>query len=309
MEPQITQDIIVAPAHRRFGAAQIAEYAADVLLQQSISSKATTADAFRQEILTTGWMLIRQQPVIAPLINLVNTLLWQIEQNDSLYSMRQAVAQTTEEFKRQLRQHALHAAEGALPLISDGATIITISYSTTIQYALMHAYRAGRRFHVICAESRPENEGRMTAAALASYGIPVTLMIDAAALAAVSSARLVLVGADMLSNQGLVSRVGTHALAMLAQSAGVPLYTLCGSEKFLPNGFCPPPLPHRPTQELWDMPPVGINIVNRVADLTPLNLISGIVTEQATLPVAAIEAWLAATRLHPDLTRVPVTVA
>jgi translation initiation factor eIF-2B subunit delta len=36
-------------------------------------------------------------------------------------------------------------------------------------------------------------------------------------------------------------------------------------------------------------------------DFTPLELLSGIVTEQGILPVAAVEAWLAATRLHPAL--------
>lgn len=36
-------------------------------------------------------------------------------------------------------------------------------------------------------------------------------------------------------------------------------------------------------------------------DLTPLELLSGIVTERGILPVAAVEAWLASTRLHPAL--------
>jgi translation initiation factor eIF-2B subunit delta len=41
-----------------------------------------------------------------------------------------------------------------------------------------------------------------------------------------------------------------------------------------------------------------------------LEAISGIVTEQGTLPVAAIEAWLAATRLHPALANaMPLMVA
>jgi hypothetical protein len=36
-------------------------------------------------------------------------------------------------------------------------------------------------------------------------------------------------------------------------------------------------------------------------DFTPLEALSGIVTEQGILPVAAVEAWLAATKLHPAL--------
>lgn len=87
------------------------------------------------------------------------------------------------------------------------------------------------------------------------------------------------------------------------RAAGTPLYTLCGSEKFLPPGF-----------QLLD----GANTLNEIPwphsghegrlgdlpyDFTPLELIAGIVTEQAILPVATVEAWLAATRLHPSLTQ------
>ena len=44
-----------------------------------------------------------------------------------------------------------------------------------------------------------------------------------------------------------------------------------------------------------------MHIRNRYFDLTPLELLSGIVTERGVLPVAAIEAWLASTHLHPAL--------
>jgi hypothetical protein len=43
-------------------------------------------------------------------------------------------------------------------------------------------------------------------------------------------------------------------------------------------------------------------IQNPLCDTTSLELISGIVTERGTLPLAAIEAWLAALRIHPALT-------
>jgi translation initiation factor 2B subunit (eIF-2B alpha/beta/delta family) len=196
-------------------------------------------------------------------------------------------------------------AEGALTLIAEGSSVVTISNSTTVQHALRHAQRAGRRFSVICAESRPVCEGRQTAAQLASYGIPVRLMVDAAAVEAAASAHLVLVGADMLSMQGLVNKVGTRALAAVARHAGVPFYALCGSEKFLPPGFTPLEQIEWPTAEVWPEAMEGVAVRNCYFDTTPLELISGIVTEQGTLPVAAIEAWLAATHLHPALARPP----
>lgn len=283
------------------GAAQIAERACDILLRRATTGEAASPDAFRQELLATGWALIQAQPVMAPLVNLVNVVLWKIEEQDTPAGLREAVAEATNYFKRKLKHHARRVAEDALALIGDGSTLVTISYSSTVQQALLHAQRAGRRFSVICAESRPACEGRETATLLASHGIPVLLVVDAAAMDAVARSDLVLVGADLLTSDGVLNKVGTRTMALAAQDAGVPLYTLCSSEKFLPPGYPMPQQQEWPPNEVWSDVPEGVTVQNRYFDFTPLTKISGIVTEKGTLPIAAIEAWLAATRLHPAL--------
>src|SRR5262245_3353258 len=98
-------------ADNRSGATEIAERAADILLQRADTGEAASPDAFRQELLTTGWALIKAQPIMAPLVNLVNTVLWKIEESETPYGLREAVEQTTAEFKRQLRHHAMCVAE------------------------------------------------------------------------------------------------------------------------------------------------------------------------------------------------------
>lgn len=286
---------------QRFGAAQIAELAADVLRKRAETGEASSPDAFRHEILRTGWDIIRANPAMAPLINLVSAVLWKLEQAETPRELRDAVTNVTAEFKRQLRQQAIHVAEGALPLIEDNATLITLSISTTVQYALMHAQRAGRRFNVICAESRPACEGRQMAQALSASGIAVQLVVDAAAVAKVPQAQLVLVGADSLSPRGLVNKVGTFALASVAHGANVPFYTLCGSSKLLPTGFHTPKQPDWPLSEVWETPAPQLLLENHYFDTTPLEYINGIVTERGTLPAAAIEAWIASLQLHPSL--------
>ncbi len=301
MNPLFSQAIAEIAADNRSGAAQIAERAADILLRRAGTGEAASPDAFRQELLATGWALIRAQPIMAPLVNLVNAVLWKLEEREHPSELRLAVAQATDEFKRQLRQNALRVAEGALGLIADGSTIMTISHSGTVEQALLHARRAGRRFAVVCLESRPACEGRESAAALASADIPVTLVVDAAGVAMVESAQLVLVGADLLSNRGVVNKIGTRALALAAQASGIPFYPLCGGEKFLPPGYNAPEQQDWPAGEVWADAPPGVLVRNRYFEWTPLKELSGIVTEQGTLPVAAVEGWLAAIRLHPAL--------
>lgn len=285
----------------RSGAAQIAERAADILLQRAMAGEASSPEAFRRELLTTGQALIGVQTATAPLVNLVNNVLWKVEESESPYRMRQAVVAATDAYKRQLRQHALLVAEGALALIGDGSTIVTISFSSTVQYALTYAQRAGRRLEVICAESLPGGEGRAAAGVLTTFGVPVTLLSDADAIAAIARADLVLVGADMLTGHGLVNKTGTRAMALAARAAGKVFYTLCGSEKFLPPGFQPPARNHAPVSDMVAAVARDAHIPELELDSTSLDLLSGIVTEQGVLPVEGIEAWLAATKLHPAL--------
>ncbi len=282
-------------------AAELAERAADVLLQRAKTGAAASAEAFRRELLATGLSLIRAQPSVAPMVNLVNDVLWKLESVESPTAMRQAVSEAADGFRRQLRLHEVAIAEAVLPLIHEGAVVLIHGRSTTVRAALRHAQRAGRRFSVICTESRPAYEGRTQVQELAASGIAVTMVTDALGPTMVHQAELVLVGADLLSSDGLVNRVGTYGLALACANNNVPIYTLCGSEKFLPPGYTPPSQLHWPAQQAWSEAPDTIAIKNYYFDMTPLPLIKGIVTEKGVLTSEGIEAWLATTRLHPAL--------
>ena len=155
MNRHISQAVAEIAGDNRSGTAQIAERAADILLRGAATGAAAAPAAFRQDLLAIGWALIQAQPRMAPLVNLVNVVLWKLEQCETVDELRQALAQVTAEFKRQLRQNAQRVAEGALALIADGSTVMTISRSGTVEQALLHARRAGRRFTVICLGIAP----------------------------------------------------------------------------------------------------------------------------------------------------------
>ncbi len=301
MDKWTVQAIAEIASDNYSGAAEIAEHGAEILLHSARTTDAPTADVFRQELVTTIWALIHAQPSMASLVNLVNDVLWKIDAIDSLRTLQQAIADVVRDFKRQLHVHEAAIAESVLPLISEGAQVLTNSRSTTVRAALRHAQRAGRRFRVICAEGRPGFEGRKMALELAEDGIPVTLMIDALAISFVGRMDLVLVGADHLNSRGLMNKVGTYGLALAAQANHVPIYALCSSEKFLPPGYNPPRQTHWPPEQVWDTIPPNITVKNLYFDCTPLTELTGLVTEQGILPTAGVEGWLASIKLHPAL--------
>lgn len=303
MEPQIAQAIAAIAADSLSGAVEIAEKSADILLRRARMGDQST-EVTRQELLDIGWALILAHPTMAPLVNLVNKVLWAAETVDTPHGLRQAVVDAVSDFKRRLLVHEAAIAERALSLLLDGIRVVTIGRSTTVRAALRHAQRAGRRFQVVCAEGRPAFEGRAMAEELAETGIPVTLVVDALAIATIGNSQLMLVGADHLTSKALVNKVGTYGLALAAQANQVPAYALCGSEKFLPSAYIPPQQAHWPAAQVWGEAPENVAIENLYFDHTPLSTLAGIVTEQGILSTVGIESWFAAIKLHPSLQRV-----
>ena len=100
-----------------------------------------------------------------------------------------------------------------------------------------------------------------------------------------------MVGADAVFPTGLVNKIGTKGLALAAKEARIPFYVLCNTEKMWPQ---PPSEPLetkiRPPQELGHKPDPNILVLNFSFDLTPLPLISGIITEKGIFNPPAISA-------------------
>lgn len=283
------------------GAVEIAEKSADALIRQARADQSGDLEHLRRGLLDVGWALIRAHPTMAPLVNLVNALLWKVEAAQDFAQGQRVIEDAANEFKRRLHVHEAAIAETALRLIPDDAQIVTNGRSTTVRAALRHAQRAGRRLRVICAEGRPACEGRIMASELAAHGIATTLVVDALAVVLAGQSQLVLVGADHLSAQGLMNKVGTYGMVLSANAAEVPVYALCSSEKFLPPEYQQPQQARWPAEQVWPEAPENIQVANVYFDSTPINTLAGIVTEQGVQPTAGIEAWLAAIKLNPAL--------
>src|SRR3989449_730327 len=126
--------------------------------------------------------------------------------------------------------------EAGLPLVPDGATVLTHCNAGALATGgigtalapIYLAHEAGRRLHVFVDETRPVLQGaRLTAWELAHAGIPCTLIADAAAGSLMRQAKvdLVIVGADRIAANGdFANKIGTYPLAVLALHHGVPFY-------------------------------------------------------------------------------------
>jgi translation initiation factor 2B subunit (eIF-2B alpha/beta/delta family) len=237
---------------------------------------------FCEQVEALGRRLTESQPSMAPMRVLAGrTRIACLRAQPSMRS--RAVLQVVDDFLAQLAAATQKISSFAQELIPERGAVLTISASATVLQALDAAHRAGRSFHVICTESRPQNEGVSFARSLAKEGIPVTLILDAAVAEAVPGAT-VLVGADACTPAGLINKVGTHTLALLADRFGSPCYALCGQEKLLPESWARGiTIADQPATEILPEPAPGVTVINRYFDCTPLALFTGLVTDMGLL--------------------------
>ena len=207
--------------------------------------------------------------------------------------MIESAAQTARSFI----ETALRAAEVATSRAADlicglshsAPAILTHSRSSTALEAFRKAHRAGKRLTVIVTESRPILEGRAMAEALASEGIKVFFIADAAAALNMetSGVQMVLVGADIVKQRELTNKIGTRMIALAARERGIPVYAVCDTSKFVSSSF--ETHKRHSAAELWPDAPQGIQVLNSYFEPTPLKYFAGIITEEGTLRPDEVE--------------------
>jgi methylthioribose-1-phosphate isomerase len=144
---------------------------------------------------------------------------------------------------------------------------------------------------VIANETRPYLQGaRLTAWELVQEGIPCTLITDSMAghLMSKGEVDVVVVGADRIAANGdVVNKIGTYALAVLAKRHGIPFYVAAPLSTFdlkIPDGSHIL-IEERPAEEVtgyrgtrWA--PEGVGVRNPAFDVTPAELVTGIICEK-----------------------------
>jgi methylthioribose-1-phosphate isomerase len=183
-------------------------------------------------------------------------------------------------------------------LLEDGETVLThcnagglatAGYGTALG-VIRAAVEQGKRLQVISDETRPLNQGaRITCWELKKLGIPVTLIPDNTAGALMQRGEIdkVVVGADRIAANGdAANKIGTYSVAVLAKYHGVPFYVaapLSTVDMSIPSG-AGIPIEERDPREVTSIggvaiAPEGIGVRNIAFDVTPHELIHGIVTE------------------------------
>ncbi|MEO5618157.1 MAG: hypothetical protein ABIS67_10330 [Candidatus Eisenbacteria bacterium] len=225
-----------------------------------------------------------------------------VRREDRATELREHLARSCAAERGDLDRLALGTADWAVRGLKDsGAWIAALSSSGAVAAAFRLAHARGLKPGALVAESRPRCEGRDFAAALAADGIPAWLVVDAALPLLLSQAGALWLGADAVTDRGVINKIGSFAAALAAREHSVPVYALASRRKFLPASTGSLRIEEMPPEEVWAEAPAPVKPRNLYFELVPLALFTGIVVEDGVLGASEAAALARERELPTEL--------
>jgi methylthioribose-1-phosphate isomerase len=249
------------------------------------------------------WALARMEAALAPLPP--------VARHEAAWAEAAAIADEDVAQNAAIGQHGLRLWREQLVARSDTLNVMThcnAGWLATVDWGtalspVYAAHDAGVHIHVWVSETRPRNQGLLTAWELEQHGVPHTLIADNAAglLMRAGKVDAVIVGADRIAANGdVANKVGTYLKALACADNGVPFYVAAprstldfacadgadipieerdGDEFRLVHG-----LDGRGVPSALRQLPAGEDVANPAFDVTPGWLTKAIITERGTCP-------------------------
>ncbi len=236
-------------------------------------------------------------------------LFWALDRMVARAERDQAAGKTSDELLAGLFEEAknIHSedahqcrrmGEVGADLLRDGMSLLTHCNAGALATGGMGtalapmyvAHERGLSLKVFADETRPLLQGaRLTTWELQRAGIDVTLICDNAAATAMQQGKIdaVFVGSDRIARNGDVcNKIGTYGVAVLARQHGIPFYVVAPLSTFDPDirSGKDIPIEERSPEEVTlgfgtRTAPEGVSVWNPAFDVTPADMVAGIVTE------------------------------
>ncbi|HPT50024.1 MAG TPA: S-methyl-5-thioribose-1-phosphate isomerase [Accumulibacter sp.] len=264
----------------------------------SLAGAIATLAATRPTAVNLQWALARMQAALAPLPPALRA--------EAAWREAARIADEDVEQCRLIGQHGLSlfrelaGDSGRLRLMThcNAGWLATVDHGTALA-PVYAAFDAGLDVHVWVSETRPRNQGLLTAWEFRQHGVPHALIADNAAglLLARGACQAVIVGADRIAANGdVANKIGTYLKALAASAAKVPFYVAAprSTIDFACASGAAIPIEERDADELrvvhgadaagcvgeLRQVPLDVAVANPAFDVTPAALISGLITER-----------------------------
>jgi methylthioribose-1-phosphate isomerase len=212
---------------------------------------------------------------------------------DAVITEAQAMADEDVETNRKMGKHGAALIEDGDVVLThcNAGSLATVDYGTALG-VIRGAVEEGKDVKVIACETRPRLQGaKLTCYELMRDGIPVTLISDTMVGYVMSRGMVdkVVVGADRIVRDAILNKIGTYNVAILAFEHGIPFYVAAPmSTMDQCHSSEDAVIEERSPQEVTNVgceriAPQGIKVLNPAFDITPLEYVDAVITEEGIL--------------------------
>jgi len=263
-----------------------------------LQSNATTKDELLSDLEKARNILFETRPTAVNLGWGLEKIMNIAKSGDSIEQIRDLVVSTAKKMADEDIEINKTMGKIGSVLFDDNDTIMThcnagalatVAYGTAL--GVIRATReSGKNIKVIATETRPVQQGsRLTAFELKHDGFDVSLIPDTAVGYSMANGLVnkVIVGADRIVKTGHVfNKIGTYQVATMAKQHGIPFYVAAPLSTFdMKSKAEDVIIEMRKGSEVTGIgdkktAPDDIHVINPAFDMTPPELISGIITEK-----------------------------
>ena len=275
------------------GARNVAIAALKAIQTLAEQTKAKNKTAFLNELKEAQAVFFTSRETEPLMRNAIRWIITQTEDSstEKVDVLREMVASNVSLFLQNLEASRELTAEIGARRIRDGMLIFTHCHSSTVTRMIAKAKADGKEFSVICTETRPAFQGRITAKEMVELGVQTLFIVDSAARSYMGDVDLVVVGADAITSEGnVVNKVGTSSIAVLANEARKPFYVVSELLKFDPETVygAYERIEQRNPSEVWNEAPEKLSVRNPAFDVTPNRYIHGLICEEGVIAPQSI---------------------
>ncbi|MGM0873314.1 MAG: S-methyl-5-thioribose-1-phosphate isomerase [Bacillota bacterium] len=284
------------------GAPAIGITAAFGLALTALQDLSDTLENFQRNIKQNRDYLASSRPTAVNLVWALDRLVASIAEKKSIKEAKTTIVHEAIQIQVEDEAVCRLIGEYALSVFNNGDRVMTICNAgsiATAKYgtALAPFYLAKERnvdISVYACETRPVLQGaRLTTWELMQADVDVTLITDNMAAHTIKSKNIsaIIVGADRIAANGdTANKIGTFNLALLAKAFNIPFYVAAPLSTFDPTILDGNQIPieERNPEEVTELngvrvAPEGVKVFNPAFDVTPGELITGIITEKGIL--------------------------
>jgi len=263
-----------------------------------LQSQASTKKDLLEDLKKARTILFETRPTAINLKWGLDKVMEIAEQGTDVNNIRESIIETAKNMAEDDIKINKQMGKNGSKLLENNDTILThcnagalatVAYGTALG-VIRATKESGKNVKVIATETRPVQQGsRLTAFELKHDGIDVSLIPDTAVgyIMAQGLIDRVIVGADRILRTGHVyNKIGTYQIATMAKQHNIPFYVAAPLSTFdLVSNPDDVVIEQRNPSEVTGIgdkktAPDGINVINPAFDMTPPDLISGIITEE-----------------------------